>query len=95
MSDIAIIDAVVALQPYDVPKDSRVRQGAVAVFRKGDARLSDYGMSWPVALSQNAGAQLSSLLMLYRHLTAYFGVCPTDVDDAFMTIPEYRAAVLD
>lgn len=47
MSDIAIIDAVVAFQPYDVPKDSRIRRGAVVVFSKGDSRLSDYGIWTP------------------------------------------------
>lgn len=95
MTDIPIIEAMIAFQPYDAPKDSRVRRGAVGVLRKDDACLSDYGMTWPATLSQMPEIQVADVLTLYRHLTAYFGVCATDVDEAFMAMPEYRAVILD
>lgn len=94
MTDIPIIDAIIAFQPYNVPKGSPIPRGAVAVLTEGDANIADYGISWRATLSQKPEIQFADILLLYRHLTAMFGVSATDADEALMVIPEYRSVVL-
>lgn len=97
MPSMPLADAVVLFQPVDA-LDGTIKPGTLRVVHQDDFALRrQFALDWPATYpcrSNNPQAQLTGLMLLFRYLTVELGVPAKDVDDAFMEIEEYSAAML-